>query len=849
MESVIIMINKKIKLSPIQSRDFCNNLLNQIPAMIWKINNNLQCEYVNMAWEQFTGLKIKDALGNGLIKVIHPDDLEVYKQAIIESNSRRESFEIEVRLRRDDGEYRCCLVTGTPYYDLEGRYDGYIGTNVDITESKKEIERLNPYQHLAEITDDIILFIDMDGRIINANQAAINAYGYSYEELCSINIKDIREDWGYTKKQMEIANKTGIFFEALHRRKDGSCFDVEVSSRGIDMDNKRILVSIVRDISKRKAAQQKLKEQEMLFRTVFEKSPIGMAFCKSNGEIIDVNPMYEKIFGRSKNELKRLGWHNITHPEDLYNDMDNFNKYVTGQLNYYEINKRYVKSDGSVVWGCLTLTPLLTDNTKQISLAMVEDITERIQAEQALRKSESKHRAMIDNISDVIAIIDENTYVKYISPNIKKILGWEIADVLNTSIWNRAHPDDKERIQQMLSTLLKKDNSERTVEFKYRCKDGNYKIVELTAKNLMNDIDIKGILMNYRDITARRERDDKIRYLYYHDVLTGLYNRISFEKEKKMLDKEKNLPLSIILGDINGLKLINNALGQDQGDKLIVSVAKVIKNCIRKRDFLARTGGDEFCILLPNTSNDEAHIIMKLIEEEYAKYKLKAIYHTSISLACATKISISEAFSKIVQAAEDNMYRNKLLQNKSVHSSIVAFIKTTLFEKNQETEEHAARLNKLSKAIGQRMNLMHEQLNELELLATLHDIGKIGISDVILNKPGKLTEEERVIMNKHPEIGYRIAMSTPELAPIADYILYHHERYDGKGYPEGLKGDKIPLLSRIISVVDSYDVMTSGRSYQNAMTKEAAINEIRQNAGTQFDPEIAKIFIDIVSEE
>ncbi|HBN83245.1 MAG TPA: GGDEF domain-containing protein, partial [Clostridiales bacterium] len=190
----------------------------------------------------------------------------------------------------------------------------------------------------------------------------------------------------------------------------------------------------------------------------------------------------------------------------------------------------------------------------------------------------------------------------------------------------------------------------------------------------------------------------------------------------------------------------------------------------------------------------------------------------------------------------------KLLQSKSIHNSVISSLKTSLWEKNQDTEEHANRLVKLSKAIGEKMMLTGEQMSKLELLSTLHDIGKIGVSDGIINKPGKLSQEERILMNKHPEIGYRIAMTSNELSPIAEYILSHHERYDGKGYPQGMKGEQIPLLSRIIAVVDAFDAMTSDRPYRKAMTQEAAIDEIGRNAGTQFDPVVAKLFMELISE-
>ena len=166
-----------------------------------------------------------------------------------------------------------------------------------------------------------------------------------------------------------------------------------------------------------------------------------------------------------------------------------------------------------------------------------------------------------------------------------------------------------------------------------------------------------------------------------------------------------------------------------------------------------------------------------------------------------------------------------------------------MFEKSHETEEHAERLVILSRLVAEGLNLPQEDRDRLELLATLHDIGKVGISDRILSKPGKLTNEEWVEMKRHPEIGYRIAMASLELMPVAEGILCHQEHWDGTGYPQGLRGEDIPLLSRIIAVVDAYDAMTQDRPYRSAMPHAAAVAEIERNAGTQFDPKVAQVFI------
>ncbi len=359
-------------------------------------------------------------------------------------------------------------------------------------------------------------------------------------------------------------------------------------------------------------------------------------------------------------------------------------------------------------------------------------------------------------------------------------------------------------------------------------------------------IKIEGLIL---DISLQKNREEEMLYYTYHDVMTGLYNRRYFENIKYNLDKEEYYPLSIIVGDINGLKIINSALGHVVGDKMIRNISDILKSFIRENDVLARIGGDEFSILMPNTTYDEANKILSDISNQCENFSAdRNEYHLSFSLGLAIKNDNSNTINEVIKMAEDSMFRQKLLQSKSLHSAIISSMKSTLHEKSQETEDHALRLIGISRAFGMRLNLVNEQLTELELLSTLHDIGKIGISDNILNKPGKLDDDEWKEMRRHPEVGYRIAMSTPELKPIADYILNHHERWDGSGYPYGRKGEEIPLLARILSIADAYDAMTSDRPYRKALSKDKALDEIKMNAGTQFDPVLAEIFLKEISE-
>ena len=359
---------------------------------------------------------------------------------------------------------------------------------------------------------------------------------------------------------------------------------------------------------------------------------------------------------------------------------------------------------------------------------------------------------------------------------------------------------------------------------------------------------IIGLIGISRDITERKNREKKIKYISYHDNVTGIYNRTYFDEARSLLDHPENLPLSVIIGDINGMKLINDSLGHVKGDKLLCDVAHILKRCVREGDIVARTGGDEFTLLLPRADKETAKTIVDKIRalcSEMRSEDESGIF-IDIALGYATKIDPSESLDKVIMLAEDLMYRRKLLEQRSLHNDYLSYIKTTMLEKSNETEEHAERLVRLSRKLGEELGLSDNKLDELELVAMLHDIGKISIDKNILNKTENLSDEDWREIKKHPEVGYRIAKSTSGLNHIAEYILCHHEHWDGRGYPLGWSGSDIPLLARIISVVDAYDAMTQDRAYRKALTEEAAVNELIKNKATQFDPHIVDTFIEKV---
>jgi len=334
--------------------------------------------------------------------------------------------------------------------------------------------------------------------------------------------------------------------------------------------------------------------------------------------------------------------------------------------------------------------------------------------------------------------------------------------------------------------------------------------------------------------------------LSYHDQLTGVYNRRYFEEALIQFDGEKYLPVAIAMVDVNGLKLTNDAFGHQTGDKLLRLVTEILcRNC-PTQGVVSRIGGDEFVIICPNTSPDEMaeldRHIYKSVSAEKKKHPI-----LSLSIGWEIKATAEQTMTDIFNKAEEQMYRKKLTESQSSRNQTIQAIMKTLNEKNAREKLHSERVSTISRLIGEAMNLDYGTVKEIETAGLLHDIGKIAVDDDILNKEGRLTDDEYNRIKKHPESSYQILKSINAYAGLAEDVLSHHERWDGKGYPRHLKGEEISLIARIICIADAYEAMTADRAYRSAMAKEHAISELKKYAGTQFDAEIVRIFEEKVS--
>lgn len=381
-----------------------------------------------------------------------------------------------------------------------------------------------------------------------------------------------------------------------------------------------------------------------------------------------------------------------------------------------------------------------------------------------------------------------------------------------------------------------------------RRKDGSLVDVSILGYPIVVEGNQIGIFGIYNDITERKQAEDRLKYVSLHDSLTGLYNRAYFEEEMRRLGSGRYAPVSIIVCDVDGLKLVNDALGHEVGDTLLLAASKVISDSFRDGDVVARIGGDEFAVLLPNcpfpavkTACNKIRANIERYNQEHPKLPL------SISIGCASGDG-SKSMSTLFKEADNEMYREKLQRGRSTRSTIVQALIESYEARDFVSDGHVERLQRLVSELGRSIGLSDAHIADLCLLAQFHDIGKVGIPDRILFKPGPLTQDERREMQRHCEIGHRIALSSPDLAPIADWILKHQEWWNGMGYPLGLKGEDICLVCRILSIADAYDAMTNDRPYRKAMSHEEAVAELKKYAGIQFDPELVPRFIEIIEE-
>lgn len=377
-------------------------------------------------------------------------------------------------------------------------------------------------------------------------------------------------------------------------------------------------------------------------------------------------------------------------------------------------------------------------------------------------------------------------------------------------------------------------------------------------------------------VKIEKEYTENLANLANIDGLTEVYNHRFFHDALKNAverAKKESLPVSLIFTDIDYFKHYNDLYGHQKGDEVLRTIGFILKSSVRAGDVVARYGGEEFAIILPNTSEKDCLYVAERIRTEVEKWEFEGEENqpngqVTISLGVATFPDKASNEIELVKSSDDALYRAKFFNKNRVetyysvleelkkdieaeHIDLITSIKTLISViniKDRYTYGHVERVVMFAKLLGNKLALTEEEMKTLKYGAYLHDIGKISISKDVLNKKMRLTDDEWEMLKQHPANGVDLIKPVESLKQIIPLILHHHERYDGRGYPSGLKGNDISYLTRILTVVDSFDAMTSNRPYSNRKTYEDAIEELRRCSGTQFDSKIAEAFIEVVQE-
>jgi diguanylate cyclase (GGDEF)-like protein/PAS domain S-box-containing protein/putative nucleotidyltransferase with HDIG domain len=479
----------------------------------------------------------------------------------------------------------------------------------------------------------------------------------------------------------------------------------------------------------------------------------------------------------------------------------------------------------------------------------IQDITNQKRAEDDLKSIRDEYRKVFHGTQDSMFLIEvkKDDSFRYMRNNLahRKNTGISLQELRGKT--------PKELLGEEAAIIVEgnyrrciKEKTTIVYEETLKLKTGT-RVWNTSLTPVFQEGEISYIVGSSHDITEKKQRQLEIEYLSYRDQLTGLYNRRFFEEELKRLDTPRNLPLSIAMVDVNGLKLANDAFGHESGDEMLIKIAEVMKRLCRADDIISRIGGDEFIVLLPKTDASETKKIAERISEG-VKNETTAAIPLSVSCGFSVKVSTDKDISAVIKKAEERMYVEKLRESPKLKLKTIQIIMRELHRSINGERDHSQNVGDICERLAIEIGFNKQDARYMRYAGYMHDIGKVGIDSKIFEKEGKLTEEEWLAIKRHSETGYRIMSSVNQYASMADYILSHHEKWDGSGYPAGMKKDSIPIESRIISIADAYHAMTQNRSYRNAMTSEEALEEIQNCKGSHFDPYIADVFIEMIKE-
>jgi diguanylate cyclase (GGDEF)-like protein/PAS domain S-box-containing protein len=786
-----------------RSEKHFRSLIENVSDIITVIEPDGTIAYESPSALRISGYEPGELIGMRALDLIHDDDRPSVTKAIAEAvASPGETRSVEFRFRLKDGSWRLFEAAGRAVHDAGALR--VIVNSRDITERKQAEEALRDseqrFRALLESAPIAAIVTDARGRIEVLNAAAEETFGYDRRELIGQPIDVLLPERFRERHAQECDAFLGnparrpmaAGRDVVALRKDGSEFVATCGLAAVETGNGPLAISFVMDITERKRAEEALREAEEKWRSLVENAPDMIMTVDREGTILFMN---RTVPGYAVQDAIGTTTYDYIPPEYHERIRTAVQRvFETGQPQSYEIAGD--GPSGETSWYASRVGPIMRDGKVVAATIIASDITARKLAEEDVAR-------------------------------------------VNSEL-------EKEQKQiEALNRSLERKVTERTRELRIANKELQQRHRQL--------------------LTARAQA--------VTDALTGLPNHRAFHervRDEVSRASANGTEIGLIMMDIDGFKSVNDSLGHLAGDRILRRLARTLCAAAPRED-IYRYGGDEFTVLLPGASCRETTALAEQLRRAVEKRTNGSGEGITISLGIACYPDTASSAEELIYGSDAAMYWAKSAGKNSVGdwsklvrhraegvlpwyaadrairaSDTVSALVAALAAKDPATASHTERCSWYAARLAEELGLGERDTSIVRLASLLHDIGKLAVPDDVLFKPGPLDDHEWTLMRQHPVTALNILGQIRSVADATPAILHHHEHFDGSGYPDGLAGDRIPIASRILLVTDAFDAMTTDRPYRRAMPVEAAVEELKSNAGTQFDPDVVEAFLRIL---